>query len=104
MVPSPPTHLAVSPMQVKLHISDEDWLRKIELLESLHMVISSLRMTIPTLRKTYLLVTESFMHSIVTACLICSSWPPLLQCAYGLVLVHMHVASCIQHEPVWNAL
>ena len=56
--------------QVKLHISDEDWPRKIELLESVHIVISSFRMIIPTLRKTCLLVTESFMHSIATACLL----------------------------------
>ena len=56
--------------QVKLHNSVGDWLRKMEFVVSVHMVISSFRMSIPILCKACLLVTGSFIHSMATAFLL----------------------------------
>lgn len=65
---------------VKLHSSAVAWLRKIEFVLSVHIKISSFRITIPILLKICLLVWGSFMHSIATACLL------LLATAFAMCL------------------
>ena len=55
---------------VKSHSSVGDWRRKIDLLLSLHIEMSSFRTRLPMRFRRCLRVSGSFKHSIATACLL----------------------------------